>query len=387
MYNVFKPYPRMVNDMSDSTTRQYLENLADERNTAALYQTLAEIEQDPKIAEVYRRLAATEEAHANTWAEKLKAANVAVPPFKPTWRTRTLMWSARRFGPNAALSSLSAQENRETRSYTRQGVTSEMAAQEKSHAMLLRTISQTTRGGLEGGALAQLEGRHRSAGGNALRAAVLGASDGLLSNMSLVMGVAGASLANSAILLTGLAGLLAGSFSMSLGEWISVQSSRELYQKQIRTEKAEIAANPEEESEELSLIYQARGLDEKAARQMAQQIMSNQDTALEALSRDELGIDPKELGGSAWEAAITSFFLFAMGAIIPVFPFIFLSGTPAIVASLLCSAIGLFLIGTIITLFTGRSVLYSGARQVLFGLGAAMITFIVGKVLGVSVAG
>ncbi len=373
--------------MSTSSTKQYLQFLNDERNSAALYRTLADIEKNPKIAEVYRRLAATEEAHADTWAEKLKAAHAAVPPFKPTWRTRTLRWAAHRFGPGAVLPSLSAIENRGTQSYTHQGATSAMAAQEKSHAMLLRTISQSTRGGIEGPALAQLEGRHRSAGGNALRAAVLGASDGLLSNMSLVMGVAGASLANSAILLTGFAGLLAGSFSMSLGEWISVQSSRELYQKQIRTEKEEIATNPEEEIEELALIYQARGLEEQAAHQLAQQIMSNQDSALEALSRDELGIDPEELGGSAWEAAIASFFLFATGAIIPVFPFIFLSGTPAVIISLICSAIGLFLIGTIITLFTGRSVLYSGTRQVLFGLGAATITFLIGKVLGVSVAG
>src|SRR5512136_575563 len=373
--------------MTTSPTKQYLEFLADERNSAALYRTLAEIEKNTKVAEVYRRLAATEEAHAATWAEKLKAANVPVPPPRPDWRTRALIWSAHRFGPSAVLSSMSATEQRDTHSYLQQGASAEMAAQEKSHAMLLSTISQTARGGMEGPALAQLEGRHRSAGGNALRAAVLGASDGLLSNMSLVMGVAGASLANSAILLTGLAGLLAGSFSMSLGEWISVQSSRELYQKQIRTEKAEIAANPEEEIEELSLIYQARGLDEQPAHQLAQQIMSNQDTALEALSRDELGIDPEELGGSPWEAALTSFFLFATGAIIPVFPFIFLSGTSAVIASLICSAVGLFLIGTIITLFTGRSVLYSGTRQVLFGLGAAAVTFIVGKVLRVSVAG
>jgi VIT1/CCC1 family predicted Fe2+/Mn2+ transporter len=339
--------------MTASPTRQYLEFLADERNSAALYRTLAEIEKNPKVAEVYRRLAATEEAHAATWAEKLKAANVPVPPPRLDWRTRALIWSAHRFGPGAVLSSMSAMEKRGTQSYVEQGAPGAMVAQEKSHAMLMSTISQTARGGLEGGALAQLEGRHRSAGGNALRAAVLGASDGLLSNMSLVMGVAGASLTNSAILLTGFAGLLAGSCSMALGEWISVQSSRELYEKQIRTEKAEIAANPAEEIEELSLIYQARGLDEKVARQLAQQIMSNEETALEALSRDELGIDPKELGGSAREAAITSFFLFAMGAIIPVFPFIFLSGTPAVIVSLACSAVGLFLIGAIITLFTG----------------------------------
>jgi VIT1/CCC1 family predicted Fe2+/Mn2+ transporter len=373
--------------MNNPDTKQYLEFLADERNSAALYRTLAEIEKNSKVAEVYRRLAATEEAHANTWAEKLKAANAPVPPVKLDWRTRTLIWAARRFGPGAVLPSMSAMENRGTQSYIQQGASNEMAAQEKSHAMLMRTISQSSQGGMEGAALAQLEGRHRSAGGNALRAAVLGASDGLLSNMSLVMGVAGAALDSKAILLTGFAGLLAGSCSMALGEWISVQSSRELYQKQIRTEKEEIASNPAEEIEELALIYQARGLEESTARQLAQQIMSNEETALEALSRDELGIDPKELGGSAWEAAITSFFLFAAGAIIPVFSFLFLSGTTAVVVSLICSAIGLFFIGSVITLFTGRSIWYSGTRQVLFGLGAAAVTFIVGRLLGVTVAG
>ncbi len=373
--------------MTDPKVKQYLEFLIDERNSAALYHALAAIEKNPKVAEVYRRLAATEEAHAVAWAEKLKAANAPVPPVKLDWRTRALIWSARRFGPSAVLPSMSAMESRNDQSYLKYGAPAGMAQQERSHGLLLRTISQASPGGMEGPALAQLEGRHRSAGGNALRAAVLGASDGLLSNMSLVMGVAGAALTNNAILLTGLAGLLAGSFSMSLGEWISVQSSRELYQKQIRTEKEEIASNPEEEIAELALISQARGLEEQAAQQLALQIMSNQDTALETLSRDELGIDPEELGGSAWEAAIASFFLFALGAIVPVFPFIFLRGTPAVVVSLIGSAVGLFLIGTIITLFTGRSVLYSGTRQVLFGLGAAAVTFLVGRLLGVSVAG
>jgi VIT1/CCC1 family predicted Fe2+/Mn2+ transporter len=278
-------------------------------------------------------------------------------------------------------------EKRGDQTYHEQGAPASMAAQEKSHAMLMRTISQSSVGGMEGPALAQLEGRHRSAGGNALRAAVLGANDGLVSNFSLVMGVAGAEVVNSTIVLTGVAGLLAGAISMALGEWVSVQSSRELYQKQIRTEKAEIAANPEEEIEELSLIYQARGLEEQTAHQLAQKIMSNEETALEALSRDELGIDPGELGGSAWEAAITSFLLFAVGAIIPLFPFFFTSGATAIVISAVFSAIGLFGIGTAITLFTGRSVLFSGPRQMLFGLAAAAVTFLIGRLIGVSVAG
>ncbi len=373
--------------MPPTSTKQYLEFLVDERNSAALYHALSEVEKNPKIAEVYRRLATTEEAHAATWAEKLKAANAPVPPVKLDWRTRALIWAARRFGPNVVLSSMSAMENRGTHSYLQQGASGEMAAQEKSHAMLLNAISQTTRSGMEGSALAQLEGRHRTAGGNALRAAVLGANDGLVSNFSLIMGVAGAEVANSTIVLTGIAGLLAGAISMALGEWVSVQSSRELYQKQIKTEREEIASNPAEETEELALIYQARGLQENAARQLAQQMMVSEDSALEALSRDELGIDPEELGGSAWEAAITSFLLFAVGAIIPLFPYFFLSGGTAIVVSAVCGAIGLFAIGAVITLFTGRSVLSSGTRQMLFGLAAAAVTFLIGRLIGVSVSG
>jgi VIT1/CCC1 family predicted Fe2+/Mn2+ transporter len=371
---------------------QYLEFWRDERNSAMLYRSLADAEKNPKIAEVYRRLATTEDNHADTWAAKLKAINVAVPEFKPSGRTRILIWLARRLGVGVVLPALSSMENKGTDGYAAhsagvQDETAKMATTEQSHARLLHAISQSTRGGLEGGAVAQIEGRHRSAGGNALRAAVLGANDGLVSNFSLVMGVAGAEVANGTILLTGLAGLLAGAISMALGEWISVQSSRELYQRQIRTEQEEIEQAPDEETEELSLIYQARGLEESAAQQLARQIMQNREGALEALSRDELGIDPEELGGSAWEAAITSFLLFAIGAIVPVFPYMFLSGTLAVAVSAIFSAIGLFGIGTAITLFTGRSILSSGARQMVFGLVAAAVTFLIGHVLGVGIAG
>ncbi len=369
--------------MSQLTPRQYLEFWNEERNSAALYQAVAAAEKNPKLAEVYRRLAATEEGHAAVWADKLKAAGVAVPEFKPTPRTRLLIALSRRFGVGAVLPAMSSMESRGTHGYAAQGESARMAATEQSHARLLRTI----RGGLEGGAVAQIEGRHRSAGGNALRAAVLGANDGLVSNFSLVMGVAGAQVANREILLTGLAGLLAGAISMALGEWISVQSSRELYQKQIATEKVEIEQAPAEEIEELALIYQARGLDEAAARQLATQIMSNREGALEALSRDELGVDPDELGGSAWEAAITSFLLFAVGAIVPVFAYLFTEGMTAVIISAMMSAIGLFGIGAAITLFTGRSILSSGTRQMLFGLTAAAVTFLIGRLIGVSVAG
>lgn len=169
---------------------------------------------------------------------------------------------------------------------------------------------------------------------------------------------------------------------MALGEWLSVKSSRELYEHEITAEKAEIVSSPDEEANELSLIYQAKGLDEKSANNLANQIISNQEKALETLSREELGIEPQTLGGSALEAAVTSFLLFTGGAIIPVIPFLLISGFPAVVASLAFSAIMLFVIGAAVTMFTGRSVIYSGGRQVLFGLAAAALTFAVGHLFG-----
>ena len=374
--------------MALKETDQYLAYWQDELNNAALYQALAEAEKDSRLAEVYRRLATVEQRHAGAWVKQLQSAGISVPAFQPTWRTRTLIWLARRFGVGFVLPSMVTMEEVASHAYNQQVGSAAMVADEQSHARLLRQITHTTGGGgLEGGALAQLEGRHRAAGGNALRAAVLGANDGLVSNLSLVMGVAGAELSGTSILITGLAGLLAGACSMALGEWLSVQSSRELYQHQISIETREIIAAPAEETEELALIYQARGLDEAQARQMAAQIMSNQENAVETLAREELGIDPEALGGSAWEAAITSFILFAVGAILPVISFMFLSGLTAVWVSVLISTVGLFVIGAAITLFTGRTVLSSGSRQVIFGLAAAAVTYAVGRLVGVSLAG
>jgi len=371
----------------NENTHRYLENLSEERNAAALYRILAENEPDERIAHVYRRLAETEEKHAAVWIEELRKAGAVAPKFRPSWQTRVLGWAAKRFGVEVVLPTLSTQETRNSNRYATQPEGQGLVGSERSHAMLLQQLSRTSSGGMEGSALAQIEGRHRTGGGNALRAAVLGASDGLLSNFNLVMGVAGAALESRTILLTGIAGLLACAISMALGEWISVQSSRELYQKQIATEKDEILHLPEEETEELVLIYQARGMDEGSARLLAKQIMSNPETAVDALVREELGIDPKELGGSAWEAAIASFLLCAVGAIIPVLPFMFAQGTTAIIGSAAFSAVGLFLLGAAITLFTGRTVLYSGVRQVLIGLASAGAVFVIGHLIGMSIAG
>lgn len=373
----------------NSEVSRYLENWQDEIDSAFLYRALAKAEVQPALAQVYQRLAATEESHAQFWQEKLLQTGYPLP--RPTigWRTRMLALLARQFGPQFVLPTINAMEQVDSHSYDAQpdAHQSPLPVEERSHARLLDAIAGTSGKGMEGGTLAQIEGRHRTAGGNSLRAAVLGASDGLLSNLSLVMGVAGADLSGKSILLTGIAGLLAGSCSMALGEWLSVQSSRELYDRQIQIERREVEEVPDEEEEELALIYEAKGLPEAQARTLAARMMQNQATALDTLSREELGIDPDELGGSAWTAGITSFFLFAMGAIVPVAPFFVVSGIHAVWVSLLLSGLALFGIGAGVTLLTGRSVLYSGCRQVIFGFAAAGVTFGVGRLIGVSIGG
>ncbi len=373
--------------MSDTDDiKRYLDNRQKEIDGAALYKVLADTEKQPQMAEVYRKLVASEEKHAAAWERKLDELKVSYPPRKPTWRAATMIWLARRFGPQFVLPTIAGNEKADSQAYDGQPdrEASEFSRDEKSHARLISMASHGT-GGLSGGSVAQLEGRHKAGGGNALRAAVLGANDGLVSILSLTMGVAGATNSRPAILIAGLAGVLAGAGSMALGEWLSVQSSRELYEHQIKIEAEEIANSPEEEQEELALIYQSKGLPEDRAKEMAAHMMADTENILDTLAREELGIDPEELGGSAYEAAFTSFFLFAFGALFPMIAYFFWGGTQAIILSLVISAVGLFIIGAGITLMTGRSVWFSGTRQVLVGIAAAALTFGIGKLIGVSV--
>jgi VIT1/CCC1 family predicted Fe2+/Mn2+ transporter len=367
---------------------RYLINLQKETDGAYLYLALANSEKQPKIAELYRRLSASEEKHAGAWEKRLKDAGAQFSSPKPSGRARILAILAKRFGPQFILPTLTSNEQADSRAYDNQpeAESNGMSADEKSHARLLSAASDQS-SGLLGADVAQMEGRHRLGGGNALRAAVLGANDGLVSVLSLTMGAAGANLPGHGVLITGIAGLLAGASSMALGEWLSVQSSRELYQRQINIETQEIADHPEEEQEELALIYEGKGLPMERARELAAHITRDKDNLLDTLAREELGIDPKELGGSPWEAGVTSFFLFASGAFIPLFPYIFLHGIPAIVTSLAVGALALFLTGAAITLLTGKSVWVSGFRQVVIGIVAAVLVFGVGRLIGFSVGG
>ena len=328
-----------------------------------------------------------EDAHATFWRKRLETMGRRLPTLRPGFRTRALGWLARRFGPGFVLPAINTLEHIDSGSYDKQpeAVAGGLPQAERSHARILGALAGSR--GIGGETLARIEGRHRGFGGNALRAAVLGANDGLVSNLSLVMGVAGAALAPRTILITGIAGLLAGACSMALGEWLSVNSSRESYQRQIDQEAMELAEVPAEEKEELVLIYQAKGLSEAQARSLADRLMADKDTALDTLVREELGIDPTQLGGSAWVAATTSFLLFAFGAIFPVIPFAVTSGAAAAIASVALSGLALFAIGVATSLFTGRGAIFSGLRQLVVGLLAAAVTYGIGRLIGVSIGG
>lgn len=374
--------------MTKKSLKPVSASLQTEVDAIFLYEKIAGAEEDPGIAAVFRNLAEIERGHAAKMIERLRREGLpaALPP--PSWRARALDRIGKIFGYDYIIGVMMDTEKSIAQAIVRQKEAGKIpvTGEEGNHVKILRSLL-SNRQKITGEQLSRIEGRHKTVGGNALRAAVLGANDGLVSNLSLVMGVAGATSGQSEILLAGSAGLLAGALSMALGEWISVKSSQELYERQMNLEMDEIIANPEGELKEIALIYIAKGIPEAQALEMAQRAMSNKDDAHALLVKEELGINPEELKSSAWEAAITSFILFAIGAIIPLAPFFWGGGYAAILASVGFSTLGLFLIGSAITLFTGKSIWFSGMRQVIFGLMAAAITFGIGKLIGVSIAG
>jgi VIT1/CCC1 family predicted Fe2+/Mn2+ transporter len=222
----------------------------------------------------------------------------------------------------------------------------------------------------------------RAGGPATLRAVIFGVSDGLVSNLALVMGVAGASQGQgSFVLLAGIAGLLAGAFSMAAGEYISMQSQRELFERQIALEKAELEAMPQEEQAELAHLYRAKGFTQAEAEAIAARMFGDPEHALDTLVREELGLDPNELG-SPWGAAGGSFVAFGVGALIPVIPYLLSSGSAAFLVAIGLSLAALFAVGAGVSLLTGRSLLFSGSRQVLIGATAAIVTYVVGNAIG-----
>ncbi len=380
------PPPREFTDDDLKRFRGYLKEEVDGKR---LYELLADAEDDLHLRELYVRLADSEDRHIQLWRSKLTEAGAKVPNYSPSWQVRSLGFLARRFGTEVVTPIVTRMEVSATDMYDGEPNAEEhnLPADERSHARLFQEIGRKAKGlsTAEGVDIARIEGRHRGASGNTLRALVLGANDGLVSNLSLVMGVAGAAPGRDVVVLTGLAGLIAGAMSMALGEWISVRSSAEAFQRQVQIEKEEMEFMPEEEEEELALIYQAKGLSEEDARATAKRIIQSPETALDTLVREELGMAEAEVG-SAWTAALVSFVMFAVGAVLPVLPWLVVGGVPAVVVSVILSAFGLAILGAAITLWTGRGAMFSAMRMLGFGLAAAAITFAIGAAIG-AVAG
>ncbi|MEX3943549.1 VIT1/CCC1 transporter family protein [Paraburkholderia sp. BR10937] len=367
--------------------KRYRAHLADERHSAAIYETLAHVEKDSDRKQVFGELAAAERTHAKVWADKLKANGQPVPDGQSV-KTFMMKSLVRVFGPKFVLPTLAAAEFADRNKYAGNPETATMSAEERQHASVVQGMVNADKPEpTKGAEIAEAESWHRGvSSGNDLRAAVLGANDGLVSNFCLIMGVTGAGTGNKAILLTALAGLIAGACSMALGEWLSVTNARELAETQIALEADELEHTPDAEEHELRLIYRAKGLERDEAKRVAAQIMRDKDKALDALTREELGLDPAELGGNPWTAAGFSFLLFAVGAIFPAMPFLWTSGTPAIVQCIGLSIFALAAIGVFTSLFNGRSASFSAIRQVVIGLVAAAFTFGIGRLLGVSVS-
>ena len=373
-----------------SENDQSLDNLRLERDAILLYDGLAGIEKEPTRAAAFHRIAGNERRHADIWARKLEERGAVVPPAptRPRPRVAVILLLARLFGTKAVSDLVTALEGDEEDIYDSQSSpeVAAIAADEREHARIWQELKGASPEQQVESDIASRERWHRSSRSGTLRAVIFGVSDGLVSNLALVMGVAGAAGDHgSFILLAGIAGLLAGSFSMAAGEYISMQSQRELFERQIALERAELAAMPEEEEAEMAAIYRAKGFPEHEAASIAARLFENPEKALDTLVREELGLDPDELG-SPIGAASGSFFAFAVGAAIPVLAYLVASGAPALVASLLLSLAALFAVGAGVSLLTGRSVLFSGARQVLIGAAAAGVTFAVGSIIGVSVA-
>lgn len=363
-----------------SEASRFREMLAAERQSAVLYRGLAEGSHGER-REVFGQLAAIEERHAEHWAAKLVALGERVPgPGRADLRTRLLCWVARHFSVDAVLPMVERAEHADAGLYDGDpDATPDMAVAERSHARVLTRL----RGPADDNprTIAKRERWHRGDRSGALRAAVFGVNDGLVSNTSLVMGFAGSGAAAGTILFAGLAGLLAGAFSMAAGEYVSMRSQREAYEREIAVEAEELRDDPEAEFEELALIYRAKGLPAEEAEQVAKTIMKDDEIALDTMAREELGLDPDELG-SPWSAALSSLLAFAVGAVVVVLPYVFGSGTAALVTAIVLAGLALFAVGAVIGVLNGRGAGRAGARQLLVGGVAALLVFGIGHLIG-----
>ena len=334
----------------------------EEKQSSYLYRIVSDAESGTPRQILFLELAKAAEQQADLWVAEMKKNGVAPPPhYAPDRRARVVGRLVKWLGPRRMRPVLAAMKVRGMSLYTKAEV---------GHAIPTQ--------------LSEVGRRHHNAGtGGTLRAAVFGVNDGLVSNASLILGVAGATGEGGAILLTGIAGLLAGAFSMAAGEYISMRSQREIFEYQIGMERAELEQYPQEEAAELALIFAAKGIEKDEARKLADKLISDPDRALDTLAREELGLNPDELG-SPWGAALSSFMAFAAGAIIPLLPFMFATGQQALIIAISLTCVALFTVGATLSLFTGRNAWHGGLRMLAIGVAAGAGTYIIGKALRVT---
>jgi VIT1/CCC1 family predicted Fe2+/Mn2+ transporter/rubrerythrin len=366
-------------------TDLWLQNLVDEREGAALYEGLAKYEKDPARAHSFLEIAAAERRHAEIWQKKLEKEGVALPLDRPSSRVRALVWLARRLGSAAVVPMVLEAEATDADKYDAQGgEASAIADEERAHRRQLVGMSRgdpTDAREL----IAVRERWHRSSGAaGSIRAAIFGMNDGLVSNLSLIVGVAGAGVPPGTVLVTGFAGLLAGAFSMAAGEYTSVASQRDLLTRQVAMERREIDEAPEEEAAELALIFKQKGLSTEQASRTAAEMLKNPESAADTLVREELGLDPTDLG-SPMAAALSSFAMFSVGALVPILPFLAWTGTPAVATAAALAFAVLAGVGGLVGFLSGTSVVRSAVRMAGLAALAAGVTYAVGRIFGATV--
>jgi VIT1/CCC1 family predicted Fe2+/Mn2+ transporter len=342
-----------------------LQRWQSEKTAAYLSGAVAAVEPDPTRAKLFRDMAASAEQQAGILAKDLKRT----PAFTPSLRSRITVFLLGVLGPRAMRHVLSASKVRGISVY-RGKVASSGGEGAEGHPMPT-SVEDVGR-------------PHKTYASGTLRAGVFGVNDGLVSNTCLVMGVAGAGTSPSVILLTGVAGLLAGAFSMGAGEFISMLSQKEMFEYQIGQEKDELERYPKEEAEELALIYAARGVPLKEARHLANHLIENPEKALDALTREELGLNPDDLG-SPTGAALSSFLMFSAGACLPLIPYVFGYAAHGVLIASLISGTALFCVGAALSLFSGRNAFFGGARMLAIGAAAAAATYYIGSLFDATV--
>ena len=347
--------------------------LLEELESAWVYDQLAKISKSESTAETLRTLANGERKHAHHWAEYLDDLSLMQRSFRPPLRARILVLFGRIAGLNVVLPRLRSSELNEIQRYDSEPASHTLADEERTHRSMLGKISEQAGTEVD-------HGLWSSSIASVFRASLFGLNDGLVSNLSLITGVAGAAIDSDAVLIAGIAGWLAGAFSMGIGEYISVRSQIELAENQLDKERLELELDPDEEIAELAEIYERKGIPAELARELSVTIMKDPVVALETHAREELGINPNDLG-SPWSAAFASFLSFSFGAVIPVIPFIFSNGYPAFIAAIISGILTLGLVGAITSLLTGRSPYYAGIRMAAIGLIATAVTFGVGSII------